>query len=117
MPYEDFLIERGPGRIAVRFPLSLYHREAVVAASYRFTDRWAIRLLESGDGRMEVLFQAKGDVPDNLDTGKVALEFCNEVLDQQIRLDLDSRSGALRRTIYEHAFARVPSTPVEKKKL
>ena len=31
-------------------------------------------------------------------------DFCNEVLDQQVRLDLEKRYGGLRDTIVKHAF-------------
>ena len=38
------------------------------------------------------------DIPDLLD------DFCNEVLDQQVRLDIEKRYGSLRDAIVKHAF-------------
>ena len=32
-------------------------------------------------------------------------DFCNEVLDQQIRLNLEKRNGRIRELIVEHAFS------------
>ena len=39
----------------------------------------------------------------------VAEDFCNEVLDQQVRLDLEKRYGNIRELVIRHAFAPIES--------
>jgi len=105
---------RAEGLVAVMLPSSFYDREAVTAACYRFTNRCAILMDDLGDGRIGVAFRSLSGDPD-ADLMGLALEFCNEAVDQQIRLDLDRRCGPLREAIFEHAFTRF--APVVKKKL
>jgi His-Xaa-Ser system protein HxsD len=81
----------------------LYEKPAVMAAAYKFTDKCVILIEPVEEGYVGVFFQAKNNenpdmIPDIIN------DFCNEVLDQQVRLDLEKRYGGLRDTIVKHAF-------------
>jgi His-Xaa-Ser system protein HxsD len=90
-------------RILLRLDESLYSREAIINASYKFTDACAVRV-DSGDSRnVDVQIRRRDGSVDNL--GVIADNFCNEVLDQQVRLNLEKRYGRLREIIVEHAFS------------
>ncbi len=82
-----------------------YEKEAIRLASYRFTDRCTVLIRPADKWEIEVLFEPKSG-PD-FDLEMVAREFCNEVLDQQVRLDLERRYGNVRELIVKQAFAPV----------
>jgi len=103
MKRETFIEQCDKGLFLVKLPKAFYEREAVFAAAYLFRDKFQLRIDAIDDGYVGVWFQVKEGQAEN--EVKIALgEYCNEVLDQQVRLDLDKRYGALRETIYEHAF-------------
>lgn len=54
---------------------------------------------------MGIWFKAKPQV--KVDPERLLSEYCNEVLDQQVRLDLEKRYGAIRESIYQFAFAPI----------
>jgi His-Xaa-Ser system protein HxsD len=99
-----FIISCDAGLYFVKLPKAFYEREAVFAAAYLFREKYHIRIDSVDDQYVGIWFQSKDEV--NLMNAQFALgEYCNEVLDQQVRLDLDKRYGALREAVYEHAFA------------
>jgi len=98
-----FIIACDAGLYLVKLPKAFYEREAVFAAAYLFREKYHIRIDSIDDNYVGVWFQSKDEtapIPAQFALG----EYCNEVLDQQVRLDLDKRYGVLRETVYEHAF-------------
>jgi His-Xaa-Ser system protein HxsD len=90
-------------KFLLKLSKQFYERPAVMAAAYKFTDRCTIIIEPLEEGYVGVWFQAKNNegldmIPDLIN------DFCNEVLDQQVRLDLEKRYGNLRDTIVKHAF-------------
>ena len=92
------------GKFLLKLSEKLYEKPAVMAAAYKFTHKCVILVQPLEEGYLEVCFQAKNNeclddiIPDLIN------DFCNEVLDQQVRLDLEKRYGSLRDTIVRHAF-------------
>jgi His-Xaa-Ser system protein HxsD len=83
----------------------IYHRDAVLKASNKFTNHFYVKVAPSGEYCVRVTFEVK---PDNeVELEFAAKSFCNEVLDQQIREDLNKTNGHIRKIIYEHAFAPI----------
>jgi len=110
MEKQSFIIEIESGLYLVKFPKAFYERESIFAAAYLFRENFQIRIDSIDDHYVGVWFQTKIEQIDS--DVKFALgEYCNEVLDQQVRRDLDERYGALREIIYEHAF-----TPLKRRK-
>jgi His-Xaa-Ser system protein HxsD len=90
-------------RFLLKLSKQFYERPAVMAAAYKFTHRCTVLVEPLEEGYVGVWFQAKNNegldmIPDLIN------DFCNEVLDQQVRLDLEKRYGNLRDTIVKHAF-------------
>mgnify|MGYP001413215152 CR=1 FL=1 len=82
----------------------IYEREAVSSAAYKFTDLCTILIEPAEDNCVEVYFESKeNQSTEELD--KIAKDFCNEVLDQQVRLDIEARAGNIREVIVQHAFS------------
>jgi His-Xaa-Ser system protein HxsD len=76
--------------------------KAVSRAAYKFTDRCYLFLSRSEPGWMKVTLGTK-DEKQNL--ASLLGEFCNELLDQQIREDLAKEAGPIRDLIVAQAFA------------
>ena len=90
-------------KFLLKLSKQFYEKPAVMAAAYKFTDKCVILIEPLEEGYVGVFFQAKNNenpdmIPDLIN------DFCNEVLDQQVRLDLEKRYGSLRDTIVKHAF-------------
>ena len=91
------------GRFLLKLSKKFYEKPAVMNAAYKFTHKCFILIEPLEEGYVGVWFKAKGGqdpgvIPALLD------DFCNEVLDQQVRLDLEKRYGSLRDGIVKHAF-------------
>ena len=100
---KDFIIQENENKLVVVLSKSLYEKEAVFAAAYKFTDKSTILIEPYDESSVAVYFKRK----DNANVGlyEIALKFCNEVLDQQVRLDLENRYGNIKELIYRHAFS------------
>lgn len=90
-------------KFLLKLSKQFYERTAVMAAAYKFTDKCVILIEPLEEEYVGVFFQAKNNensdmIPDLIN------KFFNEVLDQQLRLDLEKRYGGLRDTIVKHAF-------------
>ena len=83
--------------------LSLYAKESLVAACYKFTDRFYIYQHTMGDN-VEVVFESKEG---NTVTDSVVKQFCNELIDQQVRFNTNQQFGHIRDLIVEEAFKPV----------
>lgn len=93
----------GKTQAALEVDLSIYAEKAVSRASYKFTDRCYLFLSRSEQpGWMKVTLGTK-DEKHNL--ASILGEFCNELLDQQIREDLVEEAGPIRDVIVAQAFA------------
>jgi len=84
-----------------------FEREPVFATASRFTDRYYIMIQPADEYSIEVIIQPKS--ADDADENIVKI-FCNELIEQQVRHDLQTRFGKLREMIVEQAFY-----PLEKK--
>jgi His-Xaa-Ser system protein HxsD len=96
------------GQITLRLSKRFYEKESVFTALYRFENRCVMQMEPVGESHIEVRFKNKVD--GNLsEEALVALsgEFCNELIDQQVRRDLEKRFGRLRELIVEHAFSPI----------
>lgn len=104
-----FLSKIDEEKFLLKLSEKLYEKTAVMAAAYKFTDKCAILIEPVEEGYVGVFFQAKTKKnPDMI--FDLINDFCNEVLDQQVRLDLEKRYGGLRDTIVKHAFQSFESS-------
>jgi His-Xaa-Ser system protein HxsD len=92
----------------------LYSKEAVLATAYGFTGCCAVEVMDHDDKHYSVQLTCLAVAPPDT-LSKLASEFLNELIDQQLRVDLEKRTGELRKIIVEHAFSPVKA-PKSKKK-
>ncbi len=90
-------------RFQVIVDLSLYAKESLVAACYKFTDRFYVHQETSGNN-IEVIFESKDG---NAVSDVVVKQFCNELIDQQVRYNTNQQFGHIRDLIVEEAFKPV----------
>lgn len=83
--------------------MSLYAREALVGACYKFTDLFYVHQQTVGDN-VEVVFESKAC---NTVTDVIVKQFCNELIDQQVRYNMNLQFGHIRDLIVEEAFKPV----------
>ena len=98
------IIELENGRFQVRINLKIYANEAVNAACYKYTGLCFIHQEMYGDDRLVATFEAKdgGEISTQLPK-----EFCNDLIDQQLRFDTNKQYGQIRDLIVEEAFKPV----------
>ena len=83
--------------------MALYAKESLVAACYKFTDRFYIHQ-QTSDNNVIVVFETK----DGNDVSEfVVKQFCNELIDQQVRHNTNQQFGHIRDLIVEEAFKPV----------
>jgi len=91
------------GKFLLKLSKKFYEKSAVMNASYKFTHKCFILIEPLEEGYVGVWFKAKdGQDPETIPD--LLNDFCNEVIDQQVRLDLEKRYGGLRDAIVNHAF-------------
>lgn len=100
---EGILSQIEEGKLVIRLSKEIYEKDAIMAAAYKLTEDCTILVKPIGEDAFGVVFESKGEQKQSeLET--IAKNFCNEVLDQQIRLNLEKSSGTIRELIVRHAF-------------
>jgi len=84
---------------------NLYDSEAVLQTSYKFTDRCYIHIDPISEDVIGVYFKLKhGDLASLEETVN---EFCNELIDQQVRVIVERNYGSIRDEIVKKAFSPI----------
>jgi His-Xaa-Ser system protein HxsD len=92
------------GKAYIRFAKEFYEKEAILNAAYKMTDKYSVKINPIDDNAVAVTLEPKNQI--SVDEMKSSVfNFCNEILDQQIRLNLEKRYGKIRELIIEHAFS------------
>ena len=101
---KDIITKIEVNKLLIKLSKKLYQRDAVFAAAYKLTDRCTILIEPLEDSYVGVYFESKENQSE-AELEKIAKEYCNEVLDQQVRLDVEARAGNIREVIVQHAFS------------
>ena len=94
------------GRILIKLDKSIYEKEATMAAAYKMTDTCFIVVKLQEDNQFEVYFEPKNSQSEE-ELEAIAKNYCNEVLDQQTRLDVEKRYGNIRDLLVKQAFSPI----------
>ena len=81
----------------------LYEKDAILQASYKYTDKCFINI-EQKDKKTEIYFICKQT---EIDLEKLALEFGNELIDQQVRFITGKEYKEIREQLVKKAFASI----------
>jgi His-Xaa-Ser system protein HxsD len=90
------------GKLLLILSKELYEREAIFASAHKFTDKCTVLIEPVDHNSVGVYFKSKREDCDLL---KISEEYCNEVLDQQLRLDIEKKYGNIRNLIVKQAFS------------
>ncbi|MDP2046898.1 MAG: hypothetical protein Q8L00_11875, partial [Deltaproteobacteria bacterium] len=85
-------------------------------ATYALSGLCANRVEPAQAGYVKVTLNFLDSCPDS-DRVKVENKFRKELIDQQLRLDLEMRYGAIRRLIVQQAFAPLDDLKAEVKRI
>ncbi len=96
----------GGGIVKINIDLRLYTRDAITNALYKYTDKYYIHQETDSQAvdSVAVIFESKG--------GDAIVEeeiksFCNDLIDQQVRVYVSNKFGKIRDLIVEEAFKPV----------
>ncbi len=92
-PYDGLLLE---------VDLSVYRLSAVKKAAYRFGDRFHVLIHHTNDGTVQVSLRSKVDLDD---PDSAVGEFCNEMLDQELREQVAEETRPIRDLLLGQAFS------------
>ena len=98
----DQLVPDANVTATVEFDTSVYRLAAIKKAAYAFSDRLHVVIETSGDKTVRVRLQSKAL---STDIDSVVGEFCNEVLDQELREVVAQETEAVRNLILAQAFS------------
>jgi His-Xaa-Ser system protein HxsD len=87
--------------VAVKTDRELFSRDVLLRAAYKFTDRCYILFASEGGSVTTFLIGKRADA----DITDVAGAYCNELIDQQLRVQLDQQFAPVRTLIAAQAFA------------
>lgn len=105
--------EVSPGVLLIKLPTGIYDKAAVLLSARNFANCCLVRI-DQDEGHFAVYFEVKPG--QDIEQVRHELgEFGNEVIEHQIRLDLERRYGRLREIIYERAFQPIQSGEVLEK--
>jgi len=97
------------------FDRETFAPESLLAAGYRFTDKFSVAIVPAEEGRISVSLEPKPGSASLISEDLVGA-FTNEAIDQQIRLNLEAKTGHLRDIITEFAFNPLNAQLQTKKK-
>lgn len=89
------------GRLLLRVDKNIYQHDAILSAAYKFTDTCYINVDSLDSNYYGVYFTVKH--PDDNLTSQVNA-YCNELIDQQIRCNLDNQNRSVKELIIKKAF-------------
>lgn len=87
----------------VEVSLKLYDNEAITSSCYKFSGNYFIHKNLDGDNVIITLKSKESNVV----TEEIVMKFCNDLIDQQIRIDVNKKFGHIRDLIVEEAFKPV----------
>src|SRR4030043_2121852 len=111
----DSKVKRNPGGEEVTLSKAIYEKEAVFAAAYALSGLCRNRIdpVQAGYVKVTLEFLDSCQESQRLEGGN---KFMNELIDQQLRLDLEKRYGPVPRLILQQAFAPLDNPKARVKK-
>ncbi len=94
------IIELEGKRFMLLIDLNLYNKKSVVASCYKFSHLFFIHQ-QLKDNQIEVIFENKQD---QHVSEEIVKQFCNELIDQQVRFNTEAQFCKIRDMIVEEAF-------------
>lgn len=97
----EIIEELENGKIVLKVDKSLYCQEAILTATYKFTDTCYMHVMSVDSNNYGVYITPKNT---ETDVKLVINEFYNELIDQQIRHNLVQSNNSIKALIIKKAF-------------
>jgi len=94
-----------PGGYSLSLSTSIYSVEAVKKTAYKFADRTSVIINPEAESAVSIVFNFIGKHAES-NPEQVISDFCNELLDQDLRERIKKETEPLRNLILAHAFSR-----------
>lgn len=92
------------GRLVLEVDSAIYSKRAIMEAAFRFTDKCFISIEGQSDTTWNVCIKSKDkDLPKEA-IMDISSEFHNELLDRQLRIELEESFKEIREMILRQAF-------------
>jgi His-Xaa-Ser system protein HxsD len=98
-------VTREAGSYRLSLATTIYSVDAIKKTAYKFADRTSIIISPESGTTVSVIFNFKEEDPTN-SSERVIADFCNELLDQDLREIIKRETGPLRNLILAHAFSK-----------
>ncbi len=89
------------GQLVLRVEKSIYNHEAILSTAYKYTDKCYLYITSLDSDYYGVYFKAKDS---NIDLIAQINDFCNELIDQQLRHNLEESNKSIKELIVKKAF-------------
>lgn len=100
------------GKLLLTLAKEYYLREAVFAVTHKFSGVCGVEVFPVGEYEVGVWLTPKANMKDE-ELQDIARAFSEELVDQQVRLDLEKRNGHIRALIVKHAFSPLDNLETE----
>jgi His-Xaa-Ser system protein HxsD len=100
----ELMQEISDGGLRLTVKNDLYRTETVLKAAHRFTSECYIKIDRYGD---QLVIQFKPIHQGRAISEKIVDDFCNELIDQQVRAIVSSETGNIRDQIIKKAFSPI----------
>lgn len=90
--------------LVYQHPQKFFERDSVLTVSGKYSEQYFVSVQPVGEFDVEITISAKAHSSLSEDLLK---QFMNDLIDQQIRIDLQKEFGQLRNIIIEYAFSPV----------
>lgn len=102
------IVKFAEDKFQVSIDTSLYAKEVITAAVYKFSNLFYIHQQTDASNNLlvNVIFESKDN---NIVKEDIPKKFCNELIDQQLRYNVNAQFGHIRDMIVEEAFKPINS--------
>lgn len=100
--------------IIINLSKEFFERKAFFAAAHKLTDKYTIYFEPKDELSVNIFIRSKNHSDNESSLEEAVGHFCNEVLDQQLRLDIEKDYGNIRNMIVKQAFAPVSISELKK---
>lgn len=97
----DFVYQDGQF-FCIKVSLTIYQKETILKAAYQFTNTCYIHIDPIGEETCLIRVRAKEQ---GMSSEALAREFCNALIDQELRATISQQTEAVRNLIMAHAFS------------
>lgn len=102
MFHKNFIQDCNKERGVLYISKSYFEKDCLLHVAGMYTNKYFVSILPYGDSEVEIAISHKNK---NDITDKTLKQFMNDLIDQQIRLDLQKKFGDIRKTIVMYAFS------------